>query len=131
MRCQNPFQSRTVGTESVLSSPSIQYILSDPCLSSVFDYGDVHFVGDAQSQLKPKGWLENLITDNYIDIDAHYRERNGRSPTRKCELVMCRASTQVYALVRIIECKKKKKKKKKKKSTMHIIMQLVLSNINF
>ena len=41
------------------------------------------------------------------------RERNGRSPTRKCELVMCRASTQVYALVRIIECKKKKKKKKK------------------
>ena len=26
---------------------------------------------------------------------------------------MCRASTQVYALVRIIECKKKKKKKKK------------------
>ena len=43
------------------------------------------------------------------------RERNGRSPTRKCELVMCRASTQVYALVRIIECQ----------STMHIIMQLV------
>ena len=72
MRCQNPFQSQTVGTESVLSSPSIRYILSDPCLSSVFDYGDVHFVGDAQSQLKPKGWLENLITDNYTDVDAHY-----------------------------------------------------------
>ena len=48
------------------------------------------------------------------------REQNGRSPTRICELVRCRASTQVYALVRIIECKKKKKK-----------MQLVLSNINF
>ena len=38
----------------------------------IFDYGDVHFVGDAQSQLKPKGWLENLITDNYTDVDAHY-----------------------------------------------------------
>ena len=46
--------------------------------------------------------------------EYYRRERNGRSPTRKCEWVMCRASTQVYALVRIIECKKKKKKKKKK-----------------
>ena len=54
------------------------------------------------------------------------REQNGRSPTRICELVRRRASTQVYALVRIIECQKKKKKKKKKKK-----MQLVLSNINF
>ena len=40
------------------------------------------------------------------------RERNGRSPTRKCELVICRASTQVYTLVRIIECQTKKNKKK-------------------
>ena len=47
--------------------------------------------------------------------DAHLynlREQNGRSPTRICELVRRRASTQVYALVRIIECQKKKKKKK-------------------
>ena len=38
---------------------------------------------------------------------VYSRERNGHSPTRKCELVMCRASTQVYALVRIIECQKR------------------------
>ena len=42
---------------------------------------------------------------------------------------MCRASTQVYALVRIIECKKKKKEEEeeeeeKKKSTMHIMTRL-------
>ena len=52
-----------------------------------------------------KVWLYCDSQDTY-EVHHYIRERNGRSPTRKCELVMCRASTQVYALVRIIECQK-------------------------
>ena len=82
-----------------------------------------------QTWLEKVSWRIGVAPGN---TDAHcVRERNGRSPTRICEWVRRRASTQVYALVRIIECQKKKKKKKKKKeeeeeekkkSTMHIII---------